>query len=212
MTLRLSSEHMLLRDMVPEDWSAIHALASRPEVYRFQPWGPLTPDEARGYVARIIAQAQQQPRMNYTLSIVLTATGEVIGSCGLIIHSYQFRQAEIAFFLHPDHWGRGHATEVARTLLDFGFTTLGFHRITGTCDPRNAASARVLGKMGMQYEGKLRENIKLRDGWRDSLLFSILEPEWAGQGALASGFEPARQASENSGDLVPASGFEPETS
>jgi [ribosomal protein S5]-alanine N-acetyltransferase len=178
MALLLSTERTRLRDFTPGDWTAVQAYGSRPEVYRFQPWGPLTPPEARGYVEQTIAQAQEQPRTNYTLAIALAATDEVIGSCGLIIRSQQFRQGEIAYFLHPDHWGRGYATEAAERLLDFGFTALGLHRLTATCDPRNAPSRRILEKIGMRYEGTLREAVLIREGWRDSLLYSLLEHEW----------------------------------
>ena len=41
------------------------------------------------------------------------------------------------------------------------------------------ASARVLAKVGMRYEGRMRETRLIRDGWRDSSLYSILEQEWA---------------------------------
>ena len=71
-------------------------------------------------------------------------------------------------------WGRGLATEAARQLLRIGFVDHGLHRIAGTCDPRNVASGRVLQKIGMTYEGRMRETGRIRDGWRDSDLYSIL--------------------------------------
>jgi RimJ/RimL family protein N-acetyltransferase len=40
------------------------------------------------------------------------------------------------------------------------------------------ASARVLAKVGMTHEGRMRETMLIRDGWRDSDLYAILEPEW----------------------------------
>lgn len=40
------------------------------------------------------------------------------------------------------------------------------------------ASARVLAKLGMTYEGRLRHTQLIRDGWRDSDTYSILEDEW----------------------------------
>ena len=52
------------------------------------------------------------------------------------------------------------------------------HRIYATCDPRNVASSRVLGKLGMTREGRLRHTSLIRDGWRDSDVFSILDDEW----------------------------------
>jgi RimJ/RimL family protein N-acetyltransferase len=50
-----------------------------------------------------------------------------------------------------------------------------------TCDPRNVASARVLEKVGMTYEGRMRHTLLLRDGWRDSDVYSILETDAAAQ-------------------------------
>ena len=62
----------------------------------------------------------------------------------------------------------------ARELLRLGFGEHGRHRIFGTCDPRNLASAAVLRKIGMRYEGRMRGTAYIRDGWRDSELYAIL--------------------------------------
>jgi len=51
--------------------------------------------------------------------------------------------------------------------------------VAATCDPRNEASAVVLAKIGMIYEGRLRHSIRIRDGWRDSDIYGILASEWA---------------------------------
>jgi RimJ/RimL family protein N-acetyltransferase len=67
---------------------------------------------------------------------------------------------------------------VAQLLLRFGFREMHLHRIFATCDPRNLASARVLEKIGMLYEGRMREVMLIRDGWRDSALYAVLEDEW----------------------------------
>lgn len=178
MPLTLSSKRLLLRDFLLDDWPVVHAYAARPEVYRFQPWGPSTSTEARKFIELAMVEAQKLPRANYTLAIVLAATAQVIGSCSLVIHSEQFRHGEIGYFVHPDYWNRGYATEVTQLLLHFGFITCDLHRIIGTCDPRNTASVRVLEKVGMQREGRLRETMLIRDGWRDSLLYSLLKHEW----------------------------------
>lgn len=46
------------------------------------------------------------------------------------------------------------------------------------CDPRIRGSAKVLQKIGMMKGGHLRENVLLRNGWRDSYLFSVFDKEW----------------------------------
>ena len=68
------------------------------------------------------------------------------------------------------------------------FTELGLHRVFATCDPRNVASGRVLRRLGMTHEGRLREALLIRDGWRDSDVYGILAHEWsAGWGSDAGG-------------------------
>jgi RimJ/RimL family protein N-acetyltransferase len=119
-----------------------------------------------------------QPRREYTLAIILRATNVVIGACTLMIQRQQVWQGELGYFLHPGFWGHGYATEVAQHLLQFGFITLRLQRIVATCDPRNIASVRVLEKVGMHYEGRLHKHMLLRDGWRDSLVYSIHDHEW----------------------------------
>jgi len=177
MGFMLTGERILLRDFGADDWRAVHDYAARPDVCRFQIWGPNTVEESRAYVTAAVARAQEQPRSGYILAVVGAATGSVIGAAGLEVRSQRFRQGEISYIIHPDQWGHGYATEAARLLLAFGFSTLGLHRIVGTCDPRNTASQRVLTKVGMHQEGHLRETLLIRDGWRDSLVHSILEQE-----------------------------------
>jgi RimJ/RimL family protein N-acetyltransferase len=179
MTLILTGPRLALREFAPDDWEALYAFTSRPDVSRYQAWGPNTPEDARAHISRACAAAGEEPRTAFTLAVTLTETGQVVGGGDLYIRSQRFRSGEIAYLIDPAYWGRGFATEVARLLLRFGFAALQLHRIAGTCDPRNVASARVLEKVGMRYEGRMRETLLIRDGWRDSALYSILEQEWA---------------------------------
>src|SRR5580765_1306163 len=80
--------------------------------------------------------------------------GEVVGGAELRLR--RSSTAEIAYAVHPRLWGQGIATAAARELLRLGFDEHGRHRIFGTCDPRNLASAAVLRKIGMRYEGRMR--------------------------------------------------------
>ncbi|MGY3061472.1 RimJ/RimL family protein N-acetyltransferase [Streptomyces sp. TE3672] len=103
---------------------------------------------------------------------------ELVGMGELHIRSLRHGQGEIAYIVHPRVWGHGVGTAIGQELLSRGFGELGLHRICATCDPRNLASSRVLGKLGMTYEGRHRHTALIRDGWRDSEMFSILEGEW----------------------------------
>ncbi|WP_269433171.1 GNAT family N-acetyltransferase [Paenibacillus sp. FJAT-27812] len=74
---------------------------------------------------------------------------------------------------------KGFATEAAKALLEFGFRELGLHRIFATCRPDNLGSAKVLQKIGMSYEGHIREHKRHNEKWLDSHQYSILESEYS---------------------------------
>ena len=80
--------------------------------------------------------------------------------------------------MHPEYWHRGYGTHIAVLAIEFAFADLGMHRVEATCDPRNIWSTRILERVGMTHKGTLRHTMELRDEWRDSHMFSILEEEW----------------------------------
>ena len=170
------AETLTLRRIEAADWPAVYTWGRLPEFCRFQPWGPDTPEDSRTFTAAAAAAWSEQPQTRYTYLACLD--GRPIGTGELRLRSRQHRQGEIAYGLHPDEWRQGHGTAIGGELLHTGFTQLGLHRIYATCDPRNAGSAAVLKKLGMTYEGRMRHTMRIRDGWRDSEHYSILEDEW----------------------------------
>lgn len=161
-----------------DDWKAVHEYASQERVCLYQPWGPNNENETKDFVNLVIADTQKQPRTRYVFAVVLEGSNKVIGAGEINIRDRKNQQGEIGYIINPELWGQGYATEVAESLLNFGFNTLKLHRIFATCDPRNLGSSKVLQKIGMKYEGRMRETLLIRDGWRDSLLYSILHGEF----------------------------------
>jgi len=175
--LPLQTDRLILRDFVAGDWRAAHTYAADPEVVRYMEWGPNDEAMSRAFIERVVALQRAEPRRDFELAITLRADDELIGGCGFHISDPQNRAGWLGYILARQHWGQGYATEAARALLRFGFEHFGLHRIWATCDPRNAASAHVLEKIGMRREGHLRENKLQRGSWRDSYLYAILEHE-----------------------------------
>ena len=169
------SERLLLREFSDEDFQAVHAYASDPDVVRYMTWGPNSEDETREFLRLAKSNAEMDPRVQFGLAIVRHASDELIGSIGLHVDG---SNAMLGFCYARSAWGRGYATEAARVLLDFGFGSLGLHRIWADCDSENAASIRVLQKLGMRQEGHLRHDCQIRGEWRDTLVFAILDNEW----------------------------------
>src|SRR3954447_25489786 len=87
--------------------------------------------------------------------------------------------AKLGYAIHADHWGNGYATDAARVMLGFAFNTLGRHRVTAAIGPENEASIAVVKRLGFTYEGHLRDHVFTNGAWRDSLLYSLLETEYA---------------------------------
>ena len=180
MIRRLRSDRLILREFKVSDWQGVHEYASNEEVCRYQPWGPNTVEESRGFVRQVLADREEEPRTRYAFAVI-TQKEQMIGAGELNVTSFTHRTAEIGYIINPSFWGQGIATEVGGLLLGFGFKKLKMHRICATCDARNIGSQKVLEKVGMTYEGKLRDHLLLEDGWRDSFVYSILEEEWKGR-------------------------------
>jgi ribosomal-protein-alanine N-acetyltransferase len=165
-----------LRPVEATDWQAVHSWGSLPEFCRYQAWGPNTPEQSRTFVEAAVAAWSQNPQ---TRHVYVAYIGEqVVGMGELRVRESEHRQGEISYGLHPRCWGRGLGTMLGRELLRIGFEYLSLHRVYATCDPRNLGSAGVIRRLGMAYEGRLRHTLLIRDGWRDSDIYSILEDEW----------------------------------
>ncbi|PFG05211.1 RimJ/RimL family protein N-acetyltransferase [Bacillus sp. es.034] len=173
---RLSNERLWLREFTMRDWIGVHTYASQEIVCQYQPWGPNTEKDSQDFVNQAIKDSRQKPRTRFIFAIIYDEM--VIGAGEFNIRDFTNKVGEIGYIVNPDYWGKGIATEVATLLIDFGFGELKLHRIYATCDPRNIGSSRVLEKVGMTKEGRLREGLLMKDGWRDSSLYSVLEHEW----------------------------------
>ena len=116
-----------------------------------------------------------------SLAIELPGTGQVIGEAVLKWLSGEHRQGEVGYLLHPDHEGRGYATEAAAAMLRLGFEDLGPPRIVGSLDARNTGSARVLERLGMRKEALFADCLGQARGW-----MSFLRDDRAGVAARAA--------------------------
>jgi RimJ/RimL family protein N-acetyltransferase len=177
--VELIGRRVRLREISRDDAAAALAWAADPEFFRYLPYEPIIDEAAEAaFLEDLAAQAIEHPRRQYHLGIVWTATDEVIGMARLGIDAPEHRVGDIGYGVRRDRNGEGFATEAAALLVDFGFHELGLHRIFAYHHPDNLASRRVLEKLGMQQEGRLRENLLAHGAWRDSLVWGILDHEW----------------------------------
>lgn len=174
----LTTKRLILREFEEQDWRTVLAYQNDPHYLRFTPWTYRTEMDARSMVRMFMNWREEQPRQKFQLAIILPSEGRLIGNCGLRMSGRVNWEAEIGYELNSRYWGHGYATEAAHALVAFGFYDLRLHRIFAHCIAENTASARVMQRLGMRSEGRLRENEWLKDRWWDTLIYSLLDYEW----------------------------------
>lgn len=177
----LTTKRLVLREFEEEDWRAVLAYQSNPLYLDYYPWTHRTEPDVRAFVRQFLVQREEEPRTKFQLAITLAPHGQLIGNTGIRRQTPDVREADMGYELDPRFWGCGYATEAAEAILAFGFRELKLHRIWAECLAENTASAHVLEKIGMQLEGRLRENVWMKDRWWDTLLYAILEHQWQAQ-------------------------------
>ncbi|HEU4355993.1 MAG TPA: GNAT family protein [Actinomycetota bacterium] len=179
----IRTERLVLRAFEPRDFDAVHAMRSDPEVVRYLSWDLHTEDESRRALEQRIGF-----RSIHREADVLALAGALRGSDEMVVDlilrcvSEEHSLGEIGYMVHPDHQGHGYATECARAVLGVAFDEVGFHRVIGSLEVRNAASARVLEKLGMRREAHLVENEWVKGGWQSEVIYAMLDREWRSHG------------------------------
>ncbi len=113
-------------------------------------------------------------------ALVLRTNHIFLGAMELQINQ-QYASAELGYWIGQPFWRQGYCTEAARAMLGYGFEVLELNRVHASYLTRNPASRRVMQKIGMAYEGCLRQHIKKWDVFEDLALYGILRSDWAAQ-------------------------------
>jgi RimJ/RimL family protein N-acetyltransferase len=175
----LRTDRLTLRPFEAEDLDDLYAIQSREDVARYLYWSPRN----RTQVGEVLEKKARQSAIEdegaeLALAVVLAETGRVVGEVILTWLSRQYRQGEVGFVFHPDQHGKGLAGEATRVILGLGFDDLMLHRIIGRCDARNAASARLMQRLGMRREAHFVQNEFVKGDWCDEQVYAILAEEW----------------------------------
>lgn len=112
-----------------------------------------------------------------TLAVEARDTGQLVGAVGLRLHLSN-ESAEIGYWVGRVYWGRGYCTEAARAMFDYAFRELRLNRVYAAHLTRNPASGRVMRKLGMIREGRLRQHVKKWGVFEDIEKYGILRREY----------------------------------
>ncbi len=104
--------------------------------------------------------------------------GELIGAIGLTLNLAQ-ENAELGYWIGKPYWGCGYCTEAGHAVLRYAFGELHLHRVHAHHFSHNPASGRVMQKLGMRHEGRLRQHVKKWDEFFDVEAYGIMRSELA---------------------------------
>jgi ribosomal-protein-alanine N-acetyltransferase len=174
----IETPRLRLREFVEEDWPAVFAYQADPRYLTYYAWTQRTEAEVWAFVAQFLTWQAAKPRHKFQLAITLRDGGPLIGNCGIRLAEAGAQMGDLGYEISPAHWGRGYATEAAQAMVGFAFEGLHLHRVWGECVPENVVSRRVMEKLGMRCEGRLRQTRWYKGRWWDSLVYGVLEDEW----------------------------------
>ena len=111
-------------------------------------------------------------------TLLIHADNEPVGSVQLYPVDDGRGWANLGCWVVPDQQGNGYATEACERIVTYGFRELRLHRISGVVMAPNAASRRLLERVGFTHEGTRREASFADGEYVDEEQYGLLEPEW----------------------------------
>jgi ribosomal-protein-alanine N-acetyltransferase len=175
--LMIETKRLLIRKFLVTDAADLYEYLSLPEIYEFEPGGPITLEEAQGMSASRAAG-------DGFYAVVLKETQKMVGHLYFAqIEPKEFLTWELGYIFNPKYQNNGYASESARALIEYGFAYKGIHRVEAYCNPLNVASWRVMEKIGMRREALLIKHAFFHrnpDGspiWIDSYGYGMLKED-----------------------------------
>jgi RimJ/RimL family protein N-acetyltransferase len=175
------TQRLSIRPGTTADTEATWSFRQLDAVSKWITRAPRTIDEYR---------AQFEDPASLSKTLVIELDGVVIGDLMLKVEDAWAQaevtdrarqvQGELGWALHPDHTGRGYATEAVSELLRVAFEDLGLRRVTANCFAANEGSWRVMERIGMRREAhNIRDSLHRSGDWLDGYTYALLADEWS---------------------------------
>lgn len=173
----IRTERLLLRPARQSDCDALVARRNDPAVAELQAWTlPFLRERGEAILADAARRDRPVDDHWWMLTIADSADARILGDYALRL-SWQGRTAELGYTLASEHWRRGYAVEATRAVVAALFDR-GVHRVAATMHPENRASAQVVERCGLRYEGRTKESFWVGDDPSDDLLYGAVRADW----------------------------------
>ena len=171
----LSTERLLIRSFHKNDGEDLYEYLSDQRVVRYEPYGVFSKEQC-------MHEAIQRSKNDAFLAVCLKDSRKVIGN--VYFAEQDFNTWELGYVFNYNYQGMGYATESVREVIREAFENHAARRIVAMCNPENAASWKLLERLGMRREGHLIKNIYFKTDetgmpiWQDTYEYALLEEEW----------------------------------
>ena len=154
--LVFETERLIFRPFKSDDLDDLFSLYREPELMQYITGKPRTFAKTRERLQKHMAEYK---KFGFGLfAAVLKENGEMVGRCGLeAVEKGAVLEGELAWMYKKEHWGKGFASEFGAAMIEQGFQHFPIKRMFARAYHKNAASIRVMQKLGMQYCGLEKE-------------------------------------------------------
>lgn len=165
--MEIETPRLRLRSAQATDVQEMHAVLSDPRATLWWSTPPhKTLDQTVAWLDGMMANGPDHP------DFVIELDGRVIGKAGF------YELPEVGYILHPDCWGRGLASEAVSAVVGHVFSALGLEAVIADVDPANAASIRLLERLGFVKTGFAERTWNIGGEWKDSLYYGLSRLDW----------------------------------
>jgi RimJ/RimL family protein N-acetyltransferase len=177
---RLQTQRLVLDGLSDADAPELVRLAGAREIADTtlsipHPYGPADAERLLAHQRSAAVRGDE-----LVLAVRRRQDGKLAGCIGLRDIDSTHLQAELGYWIGVPYWGQGFATEAARAVVDYGFDALGLNRIYAHHMRRNPPSGRVLERIGMRWEGVLRERVLKWGRFEDVVIYAVLRSDAPG--------------------------------
>ncbi len=175
--LPIETRRLILRKLQLEDFADVLEVLSDPETFRYEERPPMDETEVKPWLDRVVKEKLSDTSGVLTLGIVLRDGHKLIGLAWLKYVDSNRQQASLGIQLNNDFKRQGLGFEAFQGMLSFCLRDIGLHRVTATCDSRNAAAVHLFTKLRMRNEAECLRDRFIDGEWADSLWFAMTADE-----------------------------------
>ncbi|MGE0868956.1 MAG: GNAT family N-acetyltransferase [Kofleriaceae bacterium] len=178
--LVIKTDRLVLRPLRETDVDDLWPVVSDPEFPKLMSWEA---HRDRGETVELVQRQARGIAENTHVVWGIEHDGRIVGCIGLHDitwrrHAWRLDRAELGYWLAPALWRRNLMTEAAREVVNWGFTTLGLHKIVVGCIEQNAGSRRVIEKLGFRMIGRMVDDVWRDGAWSTHLRFELCANDW----------------------------------